>query len=59
MNTLFKGPKTVVLGSKHVKELYFYILWCTVKFQQEEKELEFSLDEILSGNVVKELHSEI
>lgn len=42
---LLKGPKTVVLGSKHVKELlYFYVQWFTVKSQQEEKELEITLD---------------
>lgn len=59
MNMLLKGPKTVVLGSKHVKVLYFYVQWFTVKSQQEEKELEITLDKVLSGNVVKDLHSEI
>lgn len=60
MNNLFKDPKTVVLASKQMKELlYFYILWFTVKSQQEEKELEINLDKVLSGKDVKELHSEI
>lgn len=60
MNTLFKGPKTLILGSQQVKELLcFYVLQFTVKPQQEKKEIEINLDKALSGNKVKELHGEI
>lgn len=48
MNTLFKGPKTIILGSKQVKELLcFYLLWFPVKSQQEGNR---DLVEALSGH---------
>lgn len=59
MSTLFKGPKTINLNSKQVKEFCFYILQFTVKSQQEKKKIEINLDKAICGNEVKELQGEI
>lgn len=56
MNTLFKGPKTVTLGSKQQS---LHLLCFSVKSQEEQKETEMNSDKALSGKGVKEPHGEI